>query len=475
MREYPNTIQQSLEKDEAFNQELQAAIVKKFNDTEIFLVTDKVEAKIFNNPETSSRYLAVKNVEQQKITVYEEQVSSWNKKEPFKYGISTLQEQGKVYSNKVYTFILNSKNKVEDDVSDDEIDGLLTALENIKDYSKEKAQELFEKLKRHMKRESNDPDYFVSSSPYNIKQFSAFFGVERSNDFWIQLSTPLNSLIDKKVSEYSIAIKYFFDVAKEQSFNEKNKFTFNDLDNHLWKKGNGIAFDDQNLGFLCLKQDDTYQNFTIYCYDIEGNNCKSNSTLNKLIKDLKENGEKLIDNVALKVENGKATFVDNALIYCLDLDILCTKNAMVSDGYGEPTYPVDLYSYAYQLSYYQKQYKLSEMEFLQQAILTLGSGFEYDSKNGRFFDDGVIYSPDVVGYKLEKDNHLQSIYGYPANFDNLDPSWTSAVERLLKTLKEDRPQPIIVDGEKEKEDKLNEIIQFYEKKVAGFSSKKIKP
>jgi hypothetical protein len=326
-----------------------------------------------------------------------------------------------------------------------------------------------------MKRESNDPDYFVSSSPYNIKQFSAFFGVERSNDFWIQLSTPLNSLIDKKVSEYSIAIKYFFDVAKEQSFNEKNKFTFNDLDNHLWKKGNGIAFDDQNLGFLCLKQDDTYQNFTIYCYDIEGNNCKSNSTLNKLIKDLKENGEKLIDNVALKVENGKATFVDNALIYCLDLDILCTKNAMVSDGYGEPTYPVDLYSYAYQLSYYQKQYKLSEMEFLQQAILTLGSGFEYDSKNGRFFDDGVIYSPDVVGYKLEKDNHLQSIYGYPANFDNLDPSWTSAVERLLKTLKEDRPQPIIVDGEKEKEDKLNEIIQFYEKKVAGFSSKKIKP
>jgi hypothetical protein len=85
MREYPNTIQQSLEKDEAFNQELQAAIVKKFNDTEIFLVTDKVEAKIFNNPETSSRYLAVKNVEQQKITVYEEQVSSWNKKEPFKY------------------------------------------------------------------------------------------------------------------------------------------------------------------------------------------------------------------------------------------------------------------------------------------------------------------------------------------------------------------------------------------------------
>lgn len=451
MNKFPNKIQDSLENNAEFNKKIQNSILENFNKSDIFFCNDKFESKVFLNKKDNKYYLFLKNVKENHFSVYEEHVSSYNEKEPFKYAIESLKKHGEIYSNKIYSFDLNNTDSKKNE------------------HSIEKHLTILSKIKLLIKKEN----YFVSNSCYNLKMFSKFLNIENNDIFWTNLSKPLNLLIDKNLNEYSIAIKYFFDTVKDGSFTEKNKFTFNDLDNHLWSIKDGIVFDNQTLGFLCLKKDNDFSNFTIYCYDTE-NNGKKNKSIDELLNDLKENGENLINNVALKVENGKTIFVDNSLIYCLDLDIVYTKNALISEGYGKPDYPVDIYSYEYQLSYYQKKYKVSEMEFLQQALLTLGGGFEYDSEKGRFFDNSVIYSKDVVGFKLKEDNSLESIYGYPMNFDKLDDSWKKAITNLLEVLKKDRPLPIIVDSELEKNKKLEEIIQFFDKKLNGSSVKKNK-
>jgi hypothetical protein len=255
-----------------------------------------------------------------------------------------------------------------------------------------------------------------------------------------------------------------FDVAEKEKFNSKNKFTFNDLDNHLWKHEKGIAFDSQNFGFYCVMKD---QDVTIYAWDQGGNNCKPCTSISKLTKDIKAGNTNLIDHVALKVENGKVTFVDNAMIYSLDLDIIFTKNALVEDGFGEPTYPVDIKSFDYQLAYYQKRYNYSEFQFMNQAMLTLGGGFGYDRESGRFYDDSVRYDASLGAYQPEeKEEKATGIYGAPKGFTKLDKDWTAAVGRFIEKLKKDRPEPIMGDTKKEKAKILDDIIKQYEKDLA---------
>lgn len=478
MNKYPNTIKESLEKYEELNEQIQQVLIDKFNQSKQFFINDKFDAKILDNKK--NHYLVVRDIERQTFSIYEKKVYSLNKT-PFESCKGSLSENGSFYgANLVYVFSTNKKLK-EIDVNgstEEESESLTAKVSATLSNGKAVNTEDLAKFLKLFRRGHNKPDYFVSSSPYNIKQFVSFLGIEKPDDFWVQLSTPLNKVVDKMVDEFSISLQYLFSVA--ESFKNGSKYTFNDLDNNFWKNGKGIVFDNQNLGFFCLMKGD--KNFTVYCYDKEGNSIKRHGKLNQLLKDLKDNGENLINQVALKVEDGKTTFVDNSLVYCFVLDLIATKDSLIEDGYGEPEYPVDIYSYEYQLSFHQKECKFTEAEFIQQAILILGGGFEYDAKNGRFFSKDIFYNPDIVDYRLESEKPLKDISGkasYLKDFNKvtLDSSWAAGIERFLKILKENRPTPTWCENPTpEKLDSmLNGIIKALEDKGFETSPKRLKP
>lgn len=467
MSEYPNVLKASLEKDEQFNSEVQSAIKKLFKEQkESSFKNEEFDAKIINRGNTKC-YLIVNDIKHKVMSVYTENISEWNSDKPFSYGLSSLQEKGQIYSSKLVSFP-TKKGKDED--------GSLAKM--LKKMSPETIKELGVSIAEMLELISSaksldryrDGPYSVTSCIYELNDFCKFLGVNRDNEFWAKQNEALNPMVQKKVGEIMISLNYMFNVAEKQGFNSENSFEFNDLDNHMWKVDNGLALDDQNLGFYCIREN---QNVTIYAWDRSNENAKKHTDLDELLVDINTGNTNLIDHVALKIENGQVTFVDNALIYCLDLDIKFTKNALIDEGYGELEYPVDIYSFKYQLAYYQKHYGYDEFQFMAQAMLTLGSGFEYDKKNGRFFDSNVDYDPSVVNYEEQiKEKRVESIYGSPKGFSKLDDDWAAAVERMLDTLKVDRPLPIILNTIQEKNDKLDEIIEFYEESLEKINVKK---
>lgn len=467
MSEYTNVLKVSLEKDEQFNSEVQSAIHKLFKDQKESAFKNKeFNAKIINDGETK-RYLIVNDTKHNVMSVYAENISEWNANEPFSYALRSLKENGSIYSQKVVSFA-NKKGKEEDSPITKMLKELTPEAVKALGMSIEEAIELFSST-RSMGRYHEGP-YHVTSCVYELNNFCKFLGVQRTTEFLAKQSEQLNEKVQNRLSDFIISLTYMQKVAEQNQFDEKNRFVFNDLDNHLWKVEDGIALDCQNFGFYCVMKG---QDITIYSWDCGNNNTKKHTEIEPLLQDIKDGNINLIDHVALKVEAGKVTFVDNAAINSLDSNIGFTKNALEDEGYGEPEYPVDIYSFNYQLAYYQKHYGYDEFKFMNQAMLTLGSGFGYDKKNGRFYDSSVNYDSSVGTYQEKvKTKRVETIYGYPQSFTHLDDDWTAAVERMLKTLKVDRPLPIVADSIEEKNAKLDEIIQSYEKSLTAIKKKK---
>lgn len=471
MSEYPNVLKESLEKDQQFNIDIQNAVNKLFKQQKnsVFKNTE-FDAKIINDGETK-RYLMVNDSKSKVMAVYSEDISEWNQDEPFKYSLQSLQESGSIYSFRILSF------KTKNDKAEKEDNPIARMAKNLSSedldrlgMSMEEAIEFLSSA-RSMGR-YREGHYFMTSSAYDLNNFCKFLGVERDTNFWKKHSEKLNEILQGRVSDFFISLKYMQKVADKNNFDADNAFEFNDLDNHMWKASNGIVVDDQNLGFYCVIND---QDMTIYAWDQGNNNIKKHTDLDSLLADIENENTNLIDHVALKVENGKVIFVDNAMIYNLDSDIKFTKNALEEEGYGQPEYPVDLYSFNYQLAYYQQNYGYDEFKFMDQALLTLGSGFQYDKENGRFYDSDIEYDANITQYKVQpKTKKVESIYGEPQNFTNLDNDWSAAIARMIHILKTDRPLPIIANTDKEKNDKLDEIIQLYEKGLEKLNKKATK-
>ena len=467
MSEYPNVLKASLEKDEQFNSEVQSAIKKLFKEQkESAFKNEEFDAKIIKGNE-ADLYLIVQDTKHKVMSVYFQKIAEWNEDDPFGYALRSLKENGSIYSQRLISFT-NKKGKEEDSPITKMLKELTPEAVKALGMSIEEAIELFSST-RSMGRYHEGP-YYVTSCVYELNNFCKFLGVQRTTEFLAKQSEQLNEKVQNRLSDFIISLTYMNKVVDKNNFDTNNRFVFNDLDNHLWKVEDGIALDDQNFGFYCVMKG---QDITIYSWDCGNNNTKKHSEIEPLLQDIKNGNTNLIDHVALKVENGKVTFVDNAAINSLDLDIGFTKNALEDEGYGKPEYPVDIYSFKYQLAYYQKNYGYDEFKFMNQAILTLGSGFSYDKENGRFYDSSVNYDSSVGDYQEQvKTKRVETIYGYPQNFTNLDDDWTAAVERMLKTLKVDRPLPIVVDSVQEKNEKLDEIIQSYEKALEAIKPKK---
>lgn len=100
-------------------------------------------------------------------------------------------------------------------------------------------------------------------------------------------------------------IKKLFTVATEK------KHIFNDGDNAIYLKNDGLVVQNQNYGYYIKK---AKNELTLYAFSNDG--YKKHKNLAKLIKEIESDKPlSLIDNVAVKITDGKVVFGDYLFTY----------------------------------------------------------------------------------------------------------------------------------------------------------------
>lgn len=69
-------------------------------------------------------------------------------------------------------------------------------------------------------------------------------------------SSEIKKHIDGKL--FIKETEQLFKTAKENNFNSKSKYIFNDLDNSCYIKGDALVVTSQNSGFYIVKNDNDY-------------------------------------------------------------------------------------------------------------------------------------------------------------------------------------------------------------------------
>lgn len=292
------------------------------------------------------------------------------------------------------------------------------------------------------------------------------------DEFFINLNQTAIPKYQEMLADWKIGINGMKKACEENKHTSSNKaFGFNDSDNHVWVKKDNLIVTSQNVGFYFDIKDD--ENFVVYILN------KEYQSVDKEIKRvetaLKEGTIKALQDVVLKIEDGKITNLNYSLMYCFELDMQFSVEAMKREDIFKVEYPVDMNSYQYQKDYYANTYGLSEFQFIAQAMMTLGGGFEYDKEKGSFVDTRVKYipnlpeAPDTRSKKVKTFNYLM-----PKKISHLNADWLDALKYAVEVLKKDMPKPTVFEGDNE-EDALNKAIKYFSIKIDKLETNAVKP
>lgn len=424
---------------------------------------DDYKGYIYEDTENKAHYLIYEN---QDITTIYRTERTYQK--PFDGFLKGDIDSLKYYADKIISFY-NSKN-VEEKYNN-KIEKILN------DYP--------EKLRSHVRGTLIDmlkiPQQSVTSNPYEFKLLLNFlekneFATEFNKDFLYQ-NKKLYEKVQERVSEFGIVLQATKEALKNKNINEKNKFEYNDLDNHIWKNSQYIISTDQNFSWVIDIEDKN--NLTIYTALLphNGNGSKAKSTTG-LLKKIKS-GEELdfLDYIGLKVENGKVVYANNAFMYSLDFNIMLNKKVLEEEGmlnieYGD----IDMKSFDYQFAYANTQYGTGKVEFLIHALFVLGNGYNYDRESGKIYSD-VKYIPGLLEnfkYKETKEDKkpIKSlVYLAPQKLEYLDDQWLENLRLIVEKIKNDKPDlskthTSYLNGDKNPKEvlkDLDKVISYNEK------------
>jgi hypothetical protein len=282
----------------------------------------------------------------------------------------------------------------------------------------------------------------------------------------------MQTAINEELPEIIVVLDYIVEVGNNNNLSKSNQISFDSNDykkgykspiklmsHHLWKQDGGVVLESDTFSFYILKQDNS---FTVYAHDSQN----ATYPIDTLIKKLHQNPSLVENNLFLKIENEKALHINKNFMMAFANDLKLFKSALMDKGYGEPKYPIDIKSYEYQLSYWQKKTRIPEFDVINNVLL---GGFmsEYDSEKGRFYIKNTKYDPSVVGFRIkEKDqkSKVSLVDRTKIDFEYLDDDWYKALGKVLEILKRDRPHY------GEKEENLDKLINFYEKKLKAKSA-----
>lgn len=434
--EYKNYFSEEVFKNKVVINKLSKILKTMKQDDFLVASNDKYKGYMYEDKQNKTYYLILETKE---ITgVYTTEKSSYSK--PFEQFINGNLDSLKYYASHVIS-IFNSK-KIEEEINKELQDRLSMFPENVKNHMREYVIETFFRANDFSQQK-------VTSNPYILKTFLQFlenneFTSEFDKDF-LYKNPQLYNKVQTRVAEFGLVLESTKEGLKQNNITEKNKFEYNDLDNHVWKNGQYIVSTEQNFSWVTDFLDKN--NFTVYASlsPHNGNGSKAKSTTG-LLKKIKS-GEELdfIDYVALHVENGKVVYANNSFMYSLDFNILLNKNVLEEEGMLTVDYGnVDITSFDYQFAYSNKTYDTNKVAFLVHALFILGNGFTYNSETGRIYTK-LKYIPDLldnfeyVETKEDKEKIKSMVYLAPPKLTYLDDQWLDNLKYIVQKIKTDKP------------------------------------
>jgi len=322
-----------------------------------------------------------------------------------------------------------------------------------------------------MNKQTNDlkvsamPDALRGVVDYLVEH--QFLDEGKNDDFYRSLMSRGNTFQDKKIPDYHDKIEYFVKVCVEQDFSGDNPFVYNDLDNRIYLHNKSLIVTDQTCGFYFDIKDK--ENISVYFLDKEYKDTQEE--ILRIEEGLKNSTLDTLKDTVWEIKDGKTQFFNTVFMYVLDLNFEFGVKAMEEEGLGCVEYPVDITTYQYQRDYYYTKYGMNEFEFLAQAFLTLGGGFDYDQKAGTFVDKSIKYTSELEQEEKSTEPATDMNYCYPKKFNHLDQDWHNGLKYLVEVLERDRPTPVAYQGDSVDE-ALDKAISYLHLKLDKLEPKK---
>lgn len=408
---YENHFGESVLKNSVLMNKLTKAFNKMKSEENLFVSTDEYKGYLMQDKENKCYYLALDTGDM--TTIYKDE----NYNPPFNKLLDGDKDSLKYYAEHMISFF-NSK--------EDALKGEKKIEKMLSIYPENIRKELRDMIVSTMKL----PEPIVRNNPFEFQMLLDF--LENNNlsplfdkDF-LYKNPGLFKQVQERVPEFGIVLAEIKDALKNNSITEKNKFEYNDLDNHVWKNAQYIVSTEQNFSWVTDFID--AKNFTVYAalaaHNGHGSKAQSTTGLLKKVK----SGEELndLDYVGLRVENGKVKYANNAFMYSLDFNIMLNKDVLEEEGLLKVDYgDVDTKSFEYQFAYANKTYNISKVSFLIHALFILGNGYGYDKETGKIYSE-VKYIPDLLKdfeyteTKKDTDPIKSMVYLAPPKLEYLD-------------------------------------------------------
>lgn len=444
--------------DENFTKSMKNAIVSMFNNQPTFFVeTPTVKAKTINIQENDNLLVVMRD---NKIEVYREESYS---DDIFSYAKKSLLNNDEIYSSQI--LILNEGN-------DDSLAGRFNKLSKMLESLVETiGGEKIEKLKGSLKMMSQGD---LTYSPYELSWFQKYL-VEKG--FLENILVGNKDLMDLSTKSYNheslndrlLTIDFLINVLTEKNINKDNALVFNDGDNSIYMKDGNLVFSCQNTCTIVVKNKDEY---TFYGLAYDNNNHKKYSSFEDLEKSIGSD-DTYLDNIVFKAKDNNVIFSDSTFAYVLEINLEFFKNWVEEEFDVVAKYPVDIYSYDYQVKYHQKMYGYTEFEFITHCLLTLGNGITQE--NGNFYNPKVKYIKGIedieINERPESFKNMGYCYLLKTNMA-LNDDWKKAAQYMVDVLKNDRPKTEIFEGDNYDE-ALNKIIDYWQSKVDSKKKNKL--
>lgn len=429
--EYKNYFEEEVLNNKVIVNKLKKVLNGMKKPENLVVSTDNYKGYVYEDKNLKAHYLIFENED---ITTVYRTERTYQK--PFEGFLKGDVDSLKYYADKIIS-IFNSKDMEEKNQK--KIEKMLSIYPD----------ELKEYVRSNITRMMKVPQQSVTSNPYELRLLLEFletskFSTEFDKDF-LYKNPKLYEKIQERIPEFGIILESTKEALKNNNITEKNKFEYNDLDNHVWKNAQYILSTEQNFSWVIDYQDK--KNFTVYAAlsPHNGNGSKAKSTTG-LLKKVKS-GEELdfIDYVGLRVEDGKTVYANNAFMYSVDFNIMLNKNVLEEEGMLKTDYgDVDIKSFDYQFAYSNHKYNKSKVSFLTHALFILGNGYSYDKEAGRIYTD-VKYIPNLLDNfeymesKQDKEPIKSMVYLAPPKLEYLDDQWLENLKYIVDKIKTDKP------------------------------------
>lgn len=280
-----------------------------------------------------------------------------------------------------------------------------------------------------------------------------------------------NDDFDFDVNTLNFTLNQIYDGLVKNKINLKNKFEFNDLDNHVWLQNDKICFTSQNFVFVASKSNEDWNVYITPTYEKSFKNLLS---IKSLISKINDNSINDIENTAIKIIDGKVVFTDYSMTSIFmgelsyNLDALEEEeiiNKEIPPGFKllSPNEYITRSIISYPTLYLKYDFEQSKMAVLGHMFNTIGSGTHdfINTITGKpldfntikdFFGDVPVYQYEKNGqsklvthltdeqenfvYPIEKDiNHFHNPYPnfqkqyslvYSSNYSLMDNEWKQA-------------------------------------------------